>query len=52
MKVFAAMLLLLLLPLWSCAPGPLERAGRNVDNAVKDVSDGVKDARDDIKRKH
>ena len=51
MRVFAA--ILLLLPFWGCTTeGPLEHAGRNVDNAVKDVTDGVKDARDDIKRNH
>jgi hypothetical protein len=57
MKVFFAMLLLL--PFWGCAPGPLERGGKSADQAVKGVSDavgdvreGVEDASKDLKRKH
>ncbi len=55
MKIVYGMILLL--PLWACEKqGPLERAGEEVDEAVKDVRNGgettghkVDDAVDDVR---
>ena len=55
MKIVYGMIMLL--PLWACEkPGPLERAGEEVDEAVEDLRNGgettgnkVDDAVDDVR---
>lgn len=52
-KLSLVLSLVFLLSAGACAKkeGPMEKAGKNVDNAVEEVKDGVKEGTEEVKAK-